>query len=566
MNADRLLAHFERISDAPDAVDRLRRFILDLAVRGKLVEQDPGEGTANDFVGLTPSTSQKTKTPAHIPALRLPLPQSWRQRTLGAVSSRIHYGYTASANRQDQRIRMLRITDIQNNSVDWNSVPGCVIEGEDVDNYRLARNDILVARTGGTIGKTFLVEDVPVVAVFASYLIRVQPRSEVNARYVKLFMGSPLYWLQLHEGSRGGGQPNVNGKTLSAMAFPLPPLAEQHRIVEKVDELMMLCDRLEASQAEREGRRDRLVVASLNRLSQPTDPDEFKKDAGFQLLNLSRLSTKPEHIKQIRKAILNLAVRGKLVPQDEEDSSEPLESLIQRRLSNGESRPTRRGVPEIVRPSSDLDDDSLPNAWIQKPIATLLRAGVLLDLKDGNHGANHPVVGDFTEKGMPFITAAQVSEAGQIDYDGAYKIEGKPLSKLKVGFAVPGDVVYTHKGSVGRVAICHCECVLSPQTTYYRPDAAVLASEFLRVVLRSPWFARQADAVKKQTTRDFVPISTQYHFFLRLPPLAEQKRIVAKVDELMLICDQLDTQLESQQKESRRLLEALLHDALEGVE
>ena len=525
MNADRLLAHFERISDAPDAVDRLRRFILDLAVRGKLVEQDPGEGTANDFVGLTPSTSQKTKTPAHIPALRLPLPQSWRQRTLGAVSSRIHYGYTASANRQDQRIRMLRITDIQNNSV----------------------------------------EDVPVVAVFASYLIRVQPRSEVNARYVKLFMGSPLYWLQLHEGSRGGGQPNVNGKTLSAMAFPLPPLAEQHRIVEKVDELMMLCDRLEASQAEREGRRDRLVVASLNRLSQPTDPDEFKKDAGFQLLNLSRLSTKPEHIKQIRKAILNLAVRGKLVPQDEEDSSEPLESLIQRRLSNGESRPTRRGVPEIVRPSSDLDDDSLPNAWIQKPIATLLRAGVLLDLKDGNHGANHPVVGDFTEKGMPFITAAQVSEAGQIDYDGAYKIEGKPLSKLKVGFAVPGDVVYTHKGSVGRVAICHCECVLSPQTTYYRPDAAVLASEFLRVVLRSPWFARQADAVKKQTTRDFVPISTQYHFFLRLPPLAEQKRIVAKVDELMLICDRLENQLESQQKGRRQLLEALLHEALEGV-
>ena len=118
----------------------------------------------------------------------------------------------------------------------------------------------------------------------------------------------------------GGTHTNkLNLGDLHAVALPLPPLAEQHRIVAKFDELMALCDRLEAARNERESRRDRLVAASLHRLSQPADEDgdeAFRADARFYLNHLPRLTTRPEHVKQLRQTILNLAIRGKLVKQD----------------------------------------------------------------------------------------------------------------------------------------------------------------------------------------------------------------------------------------------------------
>ena len=191
-------------------------------------------------------------------------PLGWMWSRLGGISRKIHYGFTASANPNIDTVRLLRITDIQNNSVEWNSVPGCEIDDKTLPKFELETGDILVARTGGTIGKSFLVTGLPVVAVFASYLIRVQSSQEIYARYLKLFLESPIYWTQLQEGARGAGQPNVNGRTLDRMQVPIPPIAEQHRIVAKVDELMALCDQLEASLATGDDTRRCLLDALLH--------------------------------------------------------------------------------------------------------------------------------------------------------------------------------------------------------------------------------------------------------------------------------------------------------------
>ena len=112
-------------------------------------------------------------------------------------------------------------------------------------NYELHNGDILTARTGGTIGKTYLVKDISTRAVFASYLIRVVPSPQIKAEYLKLFLESPLYWQQLIEKSSGTGQPNVNSTSLRSLVVSLPSFAEQHRIVAKVDQLMTLCVQLE---------------------------------------------------------------------------------------------------------------------------------------------------------------------------------------------------------------------------------------------------------------------------------------------------------------------------------
>ena len=168
---------------------------------------------------------------------------------LGDISTEIHYGLTASANHRDARIKFLRITDIQNDSVNWTLVPGCDVELQKAQKYRLRNNDIVIARTGGTVGKSYLVESLSDTdfAVFASYLIRVAPSEKINHSYLKLTMGTSLYWKQLADNTSGTGQPNVNATSLKSFILPLPPLAEQKRIVAKVDELMKLCDQVEAN-------------------------------------------------------------------------------------------------------------------------------------------------------------------------------------------------------------------------------------------------------------------------------------------------------------------------------
>jgi len=191
------------------------------------------------------------------------LPAGWVWCRLGGIAKQIHYGYTASADHSLQDFRFLRITDIQDNSVLWDTVPGCEITPEDAQKYLLADGDILIARTGGTIGKTYLVDGISVRAVFASYLIRVIPADEISPEYLKLFLESPQYWGQLRAESKGTGQPNVNATSLGNLLVPLPPLAEQERIVERVEALFALCDGLAAELSGAEAVRARWVAAVL---------------------------------------------------------------------------------------------------------------------------------------------------------------------------------------------------------------------------------------------------------------------------------------------------------------
>jgi type I restriction enzyme, S subunit len=222
---------------------------------GKLVPQDPEDEPASVLLEkIIKEKAQlikddKIKEQKDLPEITgderpFRLPQGWVWTSLGNLSAKIHYGYTASANELIKKVRLLRITDIQNDSVNWETVPGCEIDEKRIVDYKLENGDILIARTGGTIGKSYLVTDIPPCSVFASYLIRLQRITGMYSQFIKIYLGSQLYWNQLYERSMGTGQPNVNGNALKNLIFPLPPFAEQNRIVAKVDELMVLCDDL----------------------------------------------------------------------------------------------------------------------------------------------------------------------------------------------------------------------------------------------------------------------------------------------------------------------------------
>ena len=214
------------------------------------------------------------------------IPEKWKWVSLGAISNRIHYGYTASA-KERGNARLLRITDIQNGAVNWNAVPYCSLEEKEIKKFQLASGDIVIARTGGTIGKSFLItQKLEEPAVFASYLIRVIPdKLNVNPSYLLRFLDSSCYWEQLSNNSRGTGQPNVNARALFEIKVPLPPIEEQYRIVSKINQLFAQIDR---------------AKKAYNELSGPLS-------------------------ERFRQLCLEKAIQGKLVPQLE--SEPPVEQI-----------------------------------------------------------------------------------------------------------------------------------------------------------------------------------------------------------------------------------------------
>lgn len=169
-----------------------------------------------------------------------PLPVGWQWCRLGDVTKN-QYGYTAKALKNDSLPKMLRITDIQDGAVNWHEVPNCEIDDEQKKKYLLQDNDIVIARTGATTGKSYMVSK-PINSVFASYLIRLQLSKPINVRYLYYFLQSDLYWQQISELSAGIAQPGVNSSKLKRMPFPLPPLDEQQHIVALLDELFSKLD------------------------------------------------------------------------------------------------------------------------------------------------------------------------------------------------------------------------------------------------------------------------------------------------------------------------------------
>lgn len=244
----RLAAYEDRFPDA------LKRSLLQEAITGRLVPQRAEEGSAESLYEeirqekarlIAEKKIKKTKPlpPVTEEEQPFPIPATWKWVRWGDISFSIQYGYNAPA-KPSGNIKMVRISDIQKGKVQWATVPFCNIDKKDISNYLLQKDDLLFARTGGTVGKSFLVETVPEHAVFAGYLIRTQYSKKLSPHYLKFFMESSLYWTQLKKGTIATAQPNCNGQTLAKMMLPLPPLAEQKRIVAKLEELLALAERI----------------------------------------------------------------------------------------------------------------------------------------------------------------------------------------------------------------------------------------------------------------------------------------------------------------------------------
>ncbi|KOY43771.1 type I restriction endonuclease subunit S [Vibrio parahaemolyticus] len=548
-------------------VKKLRELILELAVRGKLVPQDPNDEPASLLLERIAAEKaqlvkekkiKKQKALPEVTEQEAPfnVPKGWEWTRLGNLSSDIHYGYTASAKPNSEGVRLLRITDIQNDKVNWGTVPACDITEEKAKSYLLENDDILIARTGGTIGKSYLVENIDLQAVFASYLIRVKRVQAVYAPFTKVFLGSQLYWKQLIENSAGTGQPNVNATALKQLLFIVPPFNQQKRIVAKVDELMALCDQLEQQTEASIEAHQVLVTTLLDTLTNSADADELMQNWARISEHFDTLFTTEESIDQLKQTILQLAVMGAL--------SQPLNSdtPIDVHLDN---------ILEQQKQLATAKEYSLIEAEVLKAKNEISNNRVVLKARcfcNFITKGTTPSKNELLETGdVPFLKVYNiVNNELDFDYRPIFISNEVHTSKLKRSIAHPGDVIMNIVGPpLGKVAVLseqYPQWNMNQALAVFKPVSSVF-NRYLYYVLSCELTLRSVlSEVKGTAGQDNLSLEQCRDLLVPIMSIQEQQRLVCLVDSLWDYCDRLKKRMKSSQKTQLHLTDAVTGQAV----
>ncbi len=538
MNAERFLELFEQISDAPGAIVRLRRFVLDLAVRGKLVMQDSNE--ISQSIGIEP----------HAPDAPYQLPSKWRWMKIGDQLSLLNGMAFKPSDWINEGLRIVRIQNLNNPDAPYN-----LCDPDIARNRSLIDNGSFLISWSGTPGTSFgafIWDRGP--AVLNQHIFRCDFQTDAyTPAFLKLAINGRLD--EMIEKAHGGvGLRHITKGKLQAMLIAVPPLAEQHRIVAKVDELMALCDQLENACKNRKLTRAKLTTASLARLTATKiTAEDFSTHAAFALEAFPALTTRPDQIKTLRQTILDLAVRGKLSVQDPANGSGvELMATIASSLSHR----------KFTGVNQSLIDSAVPEGWDLQCLDAIT--------VDGPKNGLSP---QKTENpAAPKAITLTATTSGQ--FDGRhFKRVDVSLEAAEPFWLQPNDLLFQRgntPGYVGMAAIYD-----GPEKEFLYPDLIMrvrISSEmdlrFVHLWCISP-IARNylmANATGAQKTMPKINQGVLKGLPIMIPPLAEQHQIVAKVDVLMDLCERLEAALSNADATRIRLLQSLLNDALEPEE
>lgn len=573
MNADHLLALYDRVADAPDAIPRLRRLVLDLAVRGKLVEHHPADKPASELLKqiaagkerLAKTGKRNKEEPTSLEDLPFAIPQHWQPTKLKRVLEELQTGPFGSSLHQSDyciggtpvinpaSIQNEKLVPIAKMAVDANTL-------ERLASFKLRRGDIVMARRGD-MGRCALVTSREAGWLCGTGSLILRPSKLVFARFLVLLIGSPFGRQYLGGSAVGSTMQNLNQAILLNLPFGLPPLAEQQRIVAKVGELMAICGRLEVARTARDATRDRLTAAGLARLTASNiDTAGFRTHVRFALAAFPVLTTRPNQIKILRQTILNLAVRGRLVEQDASD--EPASELLER-LKKAQMKAYRceglRSRPTVAKLSRSEMWFEFPERWVLSSFddVFVIVSGVT---KGQKVAANEAV-------DLPYLRVANV-QRGHLDLSVIKKITARKADAERYALRC-GDILMTEGGDwdkLGRAAVWRQEipgCIHQNHVFRVRPPSKDIVPEWVATYVNSLLGRAFFEDASKQTTNLASINMTQLRSCpIPLPSLAEQHRIVAKVDELMKLSDRLEASLREADTTRRHLLDAMLHEVL----
>ena len=435
------------------------------------------------------------------------------------------YGYNASA-LQSGKNKFLRISDIHESRVNWDTVPFCNCADEET--YLLKKDDILIARTGGTTGKSFKIDNPPEHSIYAGYLIRIRAKQEVNPDYIDLFLHSFAYWSQIVNLNERNFRPKANAENLKSLTLP--------DCLKNIQD-----DVVRISKGESIKGYEKLYAEIEKALNEYDNTQEVQKLFSDQLAQLENLN----------QAILQEAVQGKLVKQNPKD--EPASELL-KRIKTEKSKIAKKEKPLPPIKPEEIPFE-IPENWIW------CRLGEICS-KIGS--GSTPKGSNYSNNGFPFFRSQNIYNESLV-YDDI-KFVSEEVQKLMNGTIVLANDILLNitGGSMGRCALVPDdfeEGNVSQHVCIIRP-MKINRSYFHKIVL-SPYFQKLIFSSTTGAGREGLPKYNLERFLISLPPLSEQKRIVAEIEKQFAKTKQLKEHITANQQATEQLLKALLHQAFE---
>jgi type I restriction enzyme S subunit len=562
--------HFDIAFAAPDGIKKLRELILSLAMQGKLVAQDPSDRPASELLKEIEAEKQRlvkegkikqSKALSEIKPEELPydLPKSWKWvRIIDVVD--VGTGSTPATTN----------SEYYNGTIPWytsSATNNSIAETPEtfITELAIKETNCKVFPSGSLIiamygqGKTRGQISEIVVAGATNQAIAAMvfyESSQKTKRYIK------YYFVKIYDEIRsiaeGAAQPNLNVGKIKETMIPLPPLAEQRRIVAKIDELMARCDELEKLRGDHEQKRTTVHTAALNRLLVAQQGNDFNIAWKFITQHFGELYSVKENVAELRKVILQLAVMGKLTPQDPSDqpASELLKAIKkekERLIQEGKIKKSKP-LPKITSKEKTF---MLPLGW------EWFRLQDILDVRDGTHDSPQDANGIDT---YPLVTSKNFIN-GKIDFSSARQISANDhfeivkrskVEKLDILFSMIG-------GNIGNQVIVEEERDFSIKN--------VALFKYYNKQLTSPYFIKRylehiANSLQSKAAggaQPFVSLGFLRNLVIALPPKEEQHRIVAKIDQLMTLCDELEKQIDNANSKQTNLLNSVMTKIKRGT-
>ncbi|APV39859.1 restriction endonuclease [Pseudomonas frederiksbergensis] len=552
-----LTAHLPLLAGAPNGIKKLRELILELAVRGKLVPQNSNDKPMEPLLNasriarakaMAEGKIKKEKAAAEIvfEEQSFKLPNGWAWCRVVDTGDYINGLAFKPSDWSGSGRPIIRIQNLSGRNSEFNrtdrEVDASVVVNE---------GDILVSWSATLEAYVWSGEQ----GVLNQHIFRVSPSELVFDQYLFWLLKWTIRVLANSDHAHGLVMAHINRGPFLAQAVGLPPLEEQERIVAKVVELMALCDRLEAQQADTESAHTRLVQALLESLTQASDATDFADSWQRLSEHFHTLFTTESSIDILKQTLLQLAVVGKLVPQDSSD--EPVSKLLVR-LNKERERLEVEGLCKKVKALDPLHEDEkpckLPASWEWVRLGTICSK-----VTDGEHATPRR-----SSSGHYLLSARNVTNEGILlgDVDFVPPDEFERIRKR----CDPniGDVLISCSGSVGRVALVDRDnaYVMVRSAAMVRPISIGLSPEFIAQCLRSPIMQAEMVSKSRKSAQANLFLGAISSLVIPVAPQAEQHRIVAKVNQLMALCDRLKARLTQARQLNEQLASTLVEQAV----
>ncbi|GAL64853.1 restriction endonuclease subunit S [Algibacter lectus] len=567
----KLLQHFKELTIRPKNAQELKGLILQLAIQGKLTanwreENQDIESVSQLFKEIQKEKKQlieakkikKEKGFTKIKKDEIPysIPEKWNWYKLAELSS-INGGFAfKSSNYIDEGVRVIRISDFDENGFKNHKI----VRHEYSDalvSYVLEDKNILIAMTGGTVGKSLFVDKVPEIMVVNQRVATIKIFKPIYEAYINCVIPTKLIQDVIEE-AKNSTNDNISMSNIKGFKIPLPPLEEQKEIVKVVETLFKEVEQLEQLTVERVSLKEDFVTSALSQLTTNNANQEWT----FLQDHFKSFFNETTNIKKLRETVLQLAVQGKLTAEwrannpDTEDASVLLKriQIEKAQLIKDKKIKKEKALPKITKDEIPYE---LPEGWVWEYLGTSM-----LKITDGTHHSPANVEnGDFK-----YVSAKNIKSKGVKLSNITYVTEEAHKEIYARCNPELGDLLYIKDGAT--TGIC-CINDLDEEFSMLSSVALIkqpkeVLNEYLLRVFRSPYYY---DLMRKGMTGvaiTRVTLTKLKASIIPIPPLEEQKAIVEKVNALMGLCDRLEQEVQQSQEHSERLMQSCLREVFEG--